>query len=339
MNINWKLTLIFGLTVGSFTLLNAQNQVDSKGKKQGEWIKKDDKGKVIYKGQFKDDYPIDTFYYYDKKGRIEFKNFYSDRGQKAHSQFIYPNGNIKAEGDYIDKKKEGLWVYYTEKGVKIAEENYRNNLKDGLEKKWETKGKDVIEATTYKQGVKQGEYFQSLYGEGYYTAWYKNDLLDGDYKEYYPNKTLKIKGQYSKGKKEGTWEVYDMSSACVQKLFYENDNFKGDLLRLNVQQGVKEIPQKDIALIRSAGKQTQIVLLNGDRINVFNSLDAVIRLTSVSDFIRINEKSEVYLNIAVIEGINPDGSVKTKMDFGYKIIPDKEGLGVLKSMFRTEFDK
>ncbi|MBR1626513.1 MAG: hypothetical protein IJ681_05145 [Bacteroidales bacterium] len=337
MQQNCKSGLAFGLLLYSFSMLNAQNVTDANGKKQGEWIKKDNKGHIVYKGQFKDDYPTDTFYYYDKKGKLELKNYFTEKGKRTHSQFLYPNGRIKAEGDYVNKKKEGLWVYYTEKGIKIAEENYKNNLKDGEEKKWETKGKDIIEVTNYKQGVKEGEYFQTLYGEGYYTSYYKNDLLDGSYKEYYPDKTLKIKGQFSKGKKEGTWEVYDRSSTCVQKLFYENDVFKGDLIRFNVQQGVKEIAQKDIAMFRKAGKQTQIVLMNGDRINVFNSLSSIVPLTSVTDFIRINEKQEIYINISVIEGLNANNSVKTKVDSGYEIFPDNDGRKLIESMFRTEF--
>ncbi|MGP1515212.1 MAG: toxin-antitoxin system YwqK family antitoxin [Bacteroidales bacterium] len=339
IRINCKLGLFFSLIIGPLSLLMAQNQVDDKGRKQGEWIKKDSKGKIIYKGQFKDDYPVDTFYYYDKRGRLELKNYFSENGQKTHCQFIYPNGKIKAEGYYINKKKEGLWIYYTEKGIKITEENYKNNLKDGQEKKWETKGKDIIEVTNYKKGVKDGEYFQTLYGDGYFITYYKDDKLEGDYKEYYPDKNLKIKGQFVKGDKQGRWEVYDMTGTCIQKLFYENNEFKGDLLRFDTQNGIKEIAQKDIAVLRKVGKQTQIVLFNGDKINVFNSLSSIVPLTSVVDFVRVNEKDEIYLNVNVIEGLNANKSIKTKIDLDYQILPDTEGLKLIESMFRTEFEK
>ncbi len=340
MNNILKTGLVLGVALcTSIATVNAQNQTDKNGKKQGEWIKKDKNNRIVYKGQFKDDYPVDTFYYYDRNGKIELKNYYTDKGRKVYSQFIYPNGSVKAKGNYVDKNKEGLWEYYTEKGKKISEENYINNVKDGIEKKWETSGKDVIEATTYKHGVKQGEYFCSLYEEGYYKTFYNNNVLDGDYMEYYSDGTLKIKGRYEKGNKQGTWEVYDMQGTCVQKLFYKDDKFLGDAIRFNLQQGVKEIPQKDILLVRQAGKQTQIVLSNGDRYNVFNSIGGIVKLLSVNDFVRINEKSELYLNTSVIEGFNEDGSVKTKIDFGYKIIADKDAKGVIESMFRTDFEK
>ncbi len=331
--IAFLLLLIFAFSV------NAQNKIDENGKKQGEWTKKDNKGRIIYKGQFKDDYPVDTFYYYDKKGNIELKNYFSQQGTNTYSYFVYSNGITKAEGKYIDKKKEGLWIYYSPKGVKITEENYKNNLKDGEEKKWDTKGKDIIEVTNYKQGIKQGKYFKTLYSDGYYITNYKDNEFDGDYKEYYPNKSLKIKGQFVKDKKQGTWAVYDITGKCVQKLFYEHDLFKGDLLRFDTERGVREIAQKDIAMLRTAGKQTQIVLFSGEKLNVMNSLSSIIPLTSVIDFVQINEKKGIYLNIAIIEGLNANKSVKAKIDLGLEIFPDTEGLKLIKSMSRTDFDE
>ena len=336
-----KVIIVIGVSIIAYgsVSLNAQNQIDNKGRKQGVWVKKNNKGQVIYKGQFKDDIPVDTFYYYDKNGKLELKNFFTKNGKETYSQFIHSNGRIKAEGRYVNHMKDGVWMYYSTKGTKISEENYKNNLKEGQETKWDIEGKNMIEVTTYKQGMKNGDYYQSLYGEGYYTAEYKEDRLDGNYKEFYPDSTLKVKGQYVKDKKDGTWEINDITGKCIQKLFYKNDDLIGDLLLLNVQQGVKEIEQKDIAMFKQAGKQTQIVLFNSDRINVFNSIGSIVPLTSQEAFVRINEKNEIYVNVAIIEGIDIDGSLKTKIDFGYKIFPDKEGTHLLQSMFRTGFDK
>lgn len=327
------------LLIFTINVTTAQNKVDDNGKKQGEWIKKDKKGRLVYKGQFKDDYPVDTFYYYDNKGNIELKNYFSHNGTHTYSWFVYANGVTKAEGKYINKKKEGQWIYYSPKGVKITQENYKNNLKDGEEKKWETKGKDIIEVTNYVQGVKQGKYFKTLYSDGYYITNYKDNQFDGEYKEYYANKSLKVKGQFVKDKKQGTWEVYDASGKCVQKLFYEDDVFKGDLIRFDTEKGVKEIAQKEIAMMCNAGKQTKIVLLNGEKLNVMNSLASIIPLTSVIDFVQVNEKKGIYLNVAVIEGLNSNKSVKTKIDLGMEIFPDTDGLKLVQSMTRTEFDK
>ena len=328
--------MAFGLLVCAGLPSYAQNVTDDKGRKQGEWIKKDDKGRIVYKGQFKNDIPVDTFTYYNRKGAVDMKNIYSDGGKKTHTLLMYPNGRIKAEGDYFNKKKEGVWTYYTEKGIMISQENYKNNLKDGTEKKWDTQGKDLIEQTEYVKGVKNGAYFKTLYEDGYIKANYKDGELDGDYKEFYPDDVLRTQGQFKNGKREGKWNVYDMSSVLVRKLTYVNDSLTSDLLLLNVQQGVKETEQSDIAVIRQAGKQSQIILTSGDRINVFNSLGSIIPLTDNNVFYRINEKSELYININTVQGVNADGSVKTTFDCGEKIMPDKDGLKLLNSLFSRD---
>ena len=333
-----KSVLLLCIVALSTCTVYSQNVTDGNGKKQGEWIKKDNKGRIIYKGVFKDDYPVDTFYYYDAKGRVELKSFFSDKGEVAYSRYLYPNGNIKAEGKYINKQKDSVWVYYTEKGVKISEENYKNNLKHGTEKIWNKDGKTVVRATEYKNGKKYGEEFENLYSEGYYTVFYKNDKKDGDYKEYYSSKRLRQKGQYSDGYKQGIWEVYDSFGNIVQKLFYKNDTLTDNKLLVNVQLGVFEISQSDIAMIRPAGKQTQLVLLNGDRINCFNSSESITDITDKDMFMQIDAKTKTYLNINIVRGCNSDGSVKTTVDLGYKIIPDKDGRQLLKTLFGTNKD-
>mgnify|MGYP003309605133 CR=1 FL=1 len=52
------------------TSLWSINEVDKKGRKQGEWIKKYDNGVVIYKGEFKDDMPIGEFRRFYETGTL-----------------------------------------------------------------------------------------------------------------------------------------------------------------------------------------------------------------------------------------------------------------------------
>ena len=44
----------------------------------------------------------------------------------------------------------------------------------------------------------------------------------GDYKEYYDNGEVKIKGQYKKDHKEGTWKFYAENGKLLQKIKFEN---------------------------------------------------------------------------------------------------------------------
>ncbi|MBQ7984574.1 MAG: hypothetical protein IJ250_02935 [Bacteroidales bacterium] len=330
------LSLVAGFMCLTTTVAYAQtNKTDDKGRKQGEWITKKADG-TTSKGTYKDGIPEGEFTYYNKKGVLERRNTYSDKGRKMHCELLYKDGKIKAKGNYINKKKEGVWIYHNQKGIKITEENYKNGLKNGKETNWDNDGKNIVMSAEYKDGKKNGEFFKSLYAEGYYTAYYKDDLLDGEYNEYGFDKKLKVKGQFENGLKQGMWLVYDQSGSVIQKLFYKDDVFTSDAIIFNVQQGTREISQFDIALLRQAGKQTQIILFNGDRINCFNEFQSIVDLTDANKFVRINEKNKVYANIDALQGMNNDGSVKLKIDADLNIMPDKDGAEMLKSMFRND---
>lgn len=45
-------------------------------------------------------------------------------------------------------------------------------------------------------------------------------ILDGDYKEYYPNGTVKVDGKYRKGRKTGTWKMYTTEGTLEEKIKY-----------------------------------------------------------------------------------------------------------------------
>jgi antitoxin component YwqK of YwqJK toxin-antitoxin module len=313
--------------------LQAQNKTDDQGKKQGLWIKKDKSGNRVYQGTFKDDYPVDTFYYY-KKGKVETINVFTDKGQKCKSQFLYENGKVKAEGMYEKKNKEGMWSYYNEQGKKISEESYKNNVKDGLEKKWDNEGKEVIEATNYKNGKKQGEHFESMYGDGYFTCTYKNDKLEGKYGEFFNSKNKKVEGQFINDKKEGEWKIYTPSGEMIQKLYYKNDSLQSDLWLFKVREGIREVSQSKIALMYPTGKQMQVILSNGEKFASFTDFELLLNYIDENLFIRLNEKQNIYANIQALKGINKDSSVEFTIPIDFKVIADENGSKAIESLFK-----
>ena len=74
------------------------NQIDINGKKQGDWIKYDDNGKLRYKGQFIDDIPSGVFKYYYDTGELKLEKEYFHKGSAAATHIFYKNGDIKASG-------------------------------------------------------------------------------------------------------------------------------------------------------------------------------------------------------------------------------------------------
>lgn len=105
--------------------------------------------------------------------------------------------------------------------------------------------------TTYDfaNGVKTTcEEYYVLYGKkhGHYKNYaitgylakectYVNDLKEGEYIEYFPNKKIKSKYTYMNGKKNGKFWVKSQSGWYIIKGEYENDKFKGLVRRWDEQ--------------------------------------------------------------------------------------------------------
>ena len=64
-----NILLLFLISFSNF--FHAQNTIDDKGRKQGNWIKKIPQSNAIdYTGQFKDDKPVGNKWSYDTENRL-----------------------------------------------------------------------------------------------------------------------------------------------------------------------------------------------------------------------------------------------------------------------------
>ncbi|MCF0210634.1 MAG: hypothetical protein HUK18_04905, partial [Bacteroidales bacterium] len=213
---------------------------------------------------------------------------------------------------------------------------FKNNQKEGQEKVWDDSGKEVIQVATYKAGKREGEFFKSLYSAGYYTCTYKNDKMNGVYTEYYPTKKVKVKGQYKDNNKEGQWIVYNSFEQTVQKLTYKNDKLVEDILILKTMDKDMEVSQNDIAMVRPTGKQTQVITTKGNKIACMQDIEGILEYLNGEKFYRMDEKAKIYVNIDVMRGLDANGVLKTSVDLGVKITPDKDGVEIVKTLFRED---
>tara|TARA_B100000809_G_C15110242_1_gene520306 strand:+ start:1064 stop:1798 length:735 start_codon:yes stop_codon:yes gene_type:complete len=227
--------IIFTLLIISIcSLTYSQNKLDSKGLKQGRWTKPYKNTAMIhYSGQFNDDTPYGDFIYYYKSGNMQSKMRFSDNGITAYSLMYHESsGYMMARGKYSNQQKDSLWVYYDNQGQLKSQESY----KDG-----KLNGQRVI----YYEPV-NGQYRVARY------EYYTDGILDGQFKEYYPNTKIKLEGTYKdgnfhgivryyygNGKKEriekyqyavkhGWWVFFDEKGVVVGKeLFWEGVKLKG----------------------------------------------------------------------------------------------------------------
>jgi antitoxin component YwqK of YwqJK toxin-antitoxin module len=128
------------------------NQMDEDGRKHGAWIKKDNKGNVMYEGQFRHGMPVDTFRYYYPDEKLKARAVYDDNGKSVFMESFYKNGNKKAEGKYIDKEKDSVWRFYRKEGPLVSEEHYKADKLEGVAVYYYFDG-DTLKTTDFKVEV------------------------------------------------------------------------------------------------------------------------------------------------------------------------------------------
>lgn len=198
--------------------------LDASGKKQGYWKKKDDKGNLVYEGEFKDDKPVGTFKnYYPGDTARRAITYFKNGGDIAYTKMYHQlTGKIMAQGKYIKEQKDSVWIFYDDLGVMISKDNYKNGKKEGKCFVYLPDG-TLAEEKTYKGGIEDGpfkQYFdgKAVKGEGVYV----NGKHEGKTTYYYPSGIVAATGVYKNGNKEGTWIFNEKDGKLKEKEVYKN---------------------------------------------------------------------------------------------------------------------
>lgn len=212
----------FFLLLGCSARLAAQT-VDANGLKQGYWKKKDEKtNKLVYEGEFKDNYPVGKFIYYYPNDSVRAIMHFRNAGKVAYARLFHASGGRMGEGKYIGEIKDSIWTYYDEAGRLLSKDQYVNGKKDGVCYVYLPDGK-VAEERSYKMDVLHGPFKQYLDGKrlrGQGT--YNYGLMDGKATYYYPNGVEVASGYYKKGEKNGPWIYKNEDGKIKERELYIN---------------------------------------------------------------------------------------------------------------------
>jgi len=187
---------------------DAPNKTDAAGKKQGHWIKYDDKHKKLYDGNFVDNVPVGKFIYYYDTGTPWAVTMFSDNGKVARTKTYDAGGKITGEGKYVNEKKDSTWKFYNEEGGVLSIDLYSSGAKNGICKVFYHNG-DVAEEKLWKDGVPNGiwkKYFQG--GAIKYNGQTIKDKVEGKVTFYYPTGQIQAEGIYKGDLKDGDWKYY-----------------------------------------------------------------------------------------------------------------------------------
>ncbi len=223
------------------TAQNTPNQVDSQGRKQGVWSKRDFEGKLIYQGTFKDDKPVGLMKRFHSNGKVMAQINYAEDSDLSDAELFDTQGKLIAKGQYMDQKKTGEWVYYLNSAI-VATETYIDGMKNGICKRYYKTG-ELLEESTWQNNNLHGiyrTYFQD--GKVFLECNYANNQRNGSFRTWFTDGTIELDAFYTNDSRDKDWKYYDSSSNLKFTLKYES----GKLLNPEVQDSIDRETQNQL---------------------------------------------------------------------------------------------
>ncbi|WP_340114959.1 toxin-antitoxin system YwqK family antitoxin [Maribellus mangrovi] len=222
-------------------LLSAQiNQTDANGLRQGHWEKRQDNGRLIYEGDFKDGKPVGEWKRYHPGGQL--KAIISYRGDTAHTRLFDVWHKKLTEGNYVNQKKQGVWKIYDKNELLTADEEFVDGVKNGVAHQYFDTG-EVMEKSHWKNGKKDGAY-EVFYkdGQAYLQCKMKEGQRHGLFLVFYENGQPEREGAYVNGLRDGEWKFYDPEENYSYSLFYD----KGKILNPQVRDSIDNLKIQEL---------------------------------------------------------------------------------------------
>ncbi len=219
-----KYQILFCVVLLFSSVISAQNinQIDSLGRKQGKWEKKYPNGQIAYRGTFKDDKIVGTFWRYYDNGKRMAKMSYTTAGDSAFVEMYSIVGTLQASGVMVNQKKTGLWKGYEKDGQIIMTMYYKNGSLDSVMKVYD-KYPQVIEVKHFVKGVQTGLYNKfDDNGRLAVEMLYLQGRPHGRARFYYTNGRVRVEGVYYQGFRKGDWTFYNPDGTLLKTLHYVN---------------------------------------------------------------------------------------------------------------------
>lgn len=117
---------------------------------------------------------------------------------------------------------------YTEDGILIDSGTFKNGERDGVTKQFYNDTGKLRVSANYKNGVLEGE-FKAYYPNGNLQGEvnYVNGEMNGDFKEYHENKKIRLSGSYKNSLQEGEWKSYLEDGTLESIINYKDGELHG----------------------------------------------------------------------------------------------------------------
>ena len=108
------------------------NEVDSQGRKQGEWAKLYAGTNALqYTGQFIDDKPVGEFVYYYKSSKVKAIIKHELNSLRSLAYYYHENGAMMSYGIFRNQIKDSLWINFSSAQYLSNTETYKYGKLNG----------------------------------------------------------------------------------------------------------------------------------------------------------------------------------------------------------------
>jgi uncharacterized protein len=209
-------------------------------------------GNLLSRGFYKDDQAVGQWSWFYPDGTTQSTLNFDSAGQ-AHGpvRTFYENGQVENEYQYKNDDIHGAWNFYTETGRKRSQYNFENGVMNDLTC-FDRNGDTLHDEKTQmgeihfysyfpegqiktkgqlSKGQKEGKwtfYYQN--GNIQYIEHYKNDTLEGTYREFYKNGEIKYKYNFENGLVDGYYTYYRLNGNNGSEGWYKDDEAEGQWL-------------------------------------------------------------------------------------------------------------
>ncbi|MBO4645429.1 MAG: toxin-antitoxin system YwqK family antitoxin [Bacteroidales bacterium] len=273
---------------------NADNKVNSNGKKQGFWKKYDESGRLLYEGNFQNGVPVGQFKYYHTNGKLKSTTNFIQGTHKVYTVMYDESEKKAAEGIFVDQQKDSVWNYYNPKGTLIKTESYKKGKRNGLWRTYSSQTGILLEECTYLDDKLNGS-FKTFYADGKISGRidYINGQMNGTVEAYFPNEKIYYRGTYLEGLQIKNWDYYDESGRKRKTLEYNHGVLQKTYLYLKMAGAIQQFNQADIAYFHKEGNSTRVTLKSGKSFLSAEIFDELLTVLDFVDFCLINPQYAV----------------------------------------------
>ena len=211
--------------------------------KNGKWETWYEDGTLLMSGNYKNGKEEGEWLNYWENGKLKNKTTFKAGMLNGMWESYFPSGKPKLTGKYNDGLKTGEWIDYFENGkpkdigsYKIVKQKSKieygplkdfeslESVKDGTWTSFSQKDFKRIEEGSYKNGQKEGVWFNYFPGGRIpcVTTTYKNGKLDGKMTELDRRGNVISETDYKDGLKHGKMKIFDKKGKVVKELEFEN---------------------------------------------------------------------------------------------------------------------